>query len=96
MTFSVVWSADAESDLVEIAAFIDERNPFAARRLVSLIRESTVLLTYHPYLFKRSERMPDCREIVAHPNYIVIYRVEIDSIEILRVLHARQQYPDES
>ncbi|NMM13759.1 MAG: type II toxin-antitoxin system RelE/ParE family toxin [Rhodoferax sp.] len=28
-----------------------------------------------------------------HPNYIVVYRVERDVIDVLRVLHARQQYP---
>ena len=33
------------------------------------------------------------REIVVHPNYVVIYRVTISSIEIINVLHSRQQYP---
>ena len=44
-------------------------------------------------LFKTSERMPGCREIVAHPNYIVIYQVRANQIRILRVLHARRQFP---
>jgi plasmid stabilization system protein ParE len=30
---------------------------------------------------------------VAHPNYIVVYRVEREEISVLRVLHSRQQYP---
>lgn len=50
-------------------------------------------LSEHPYLYKASERVPGCREIVAHPNYIVIYRVSMQAVEILRVLHARRQYP---
>jgi len=33
------------------------------------------------------------REIVVHPNYVVIYRVTISAIEIINVLHSRQQYP---
>jgi len=28
-----------------------------------------------------------------HPNYVVIYRVTISAIEIINVLHSRQQYP---
>ncbi|WP_413899559.1 type II toxin-antitoxin system RelE/ParE family toxin [Rhodoferax sp.] len=28
-----------------------------------------------------------------HPNYIVVYQVGSDVIDILRVLHSRQQYP---
>lgn len=46
----------------------------------------------HPYLFP-SGRVPGTREIVAHPNYIVVYRVAADRIEVLTVLHARQNYP---
>ncbi|WP_186264290.1 type II toxin-antitoxin system RelE/ParE family toxin [Burkholderia gladioli] len=33
------------------------------------------------------------REIVVHPNYIVIYRVRPADIEIVNVIHTRQQYP---
>lgn len=36
--------------------------------------------------------MPDTREIVAHPNYIVVYRVLPDRIQVVEVLHSRQQY----
>jgi toxin ParE1/3/4 len=28
-----------------------------------------------------------------HPNYIVVYRVMSDQVEIVSVLHARQKYP---
>jgi toxin ParE1/3/4 len=33
------------------------------------------------------------RELVVHPNYILIYLVGEDVVEIIRVLHAHQQYP---
>jgi plasmid stabilization system protein ParE len=38
-------------------------------------------------------RIPGTRELVVHPNYLVIYRVAASAIEIINVLHARQQYP---
>jgi toxin ParE1/3/4 len=37
--------------------------------------------------------VPGTREIVAHPNYIVVYRVAVSHIDIVNVLHARQEYP---
>ncbi len=45
-----------------------------------------------PYLFRRG-RVPGTREYVVHPNYIVVYRVGQNVIDVLRVLHSRQQYP---
>lgn len=45
-----------------------------------------------PYLF-RPGRVPGTREYVVHPNYIVVYQVGDEMIDILRVLHSRRQYP---
>jgi toxin ParE1/3/4 len=33
------------------------------------------------------------REAVVHPNYILIYGVSADAVEIIAVVHSRQQYP---
>ena len=41
----------------------------------------------------RPGRIGGTREIVAHPNYIIVYRVQTDRIDIVSVLHARQEYP---
>jgi toxin ParE1/3/4 len=41
----------------------------------------------------RTGRVTGTRELVAHPNYIIIYRVASDRIEIVAIVHARQQYP---
>ncbi|WP_309837959.1 type II toxin-antitoxin system RelE/ParE family toxin [Caballeronia sp. LZ065] len=47
-----------------------------------------------PYLF-RTGRELGTREIVAHPNYVVVYRVVDGLIEVVNVIHARQRYPRE-
>lgn len=88
----VIWSIQAQEDLLSIIGFIGERDPWAAERLGDAIRESTWPLSEHPYLF-RPGRMPGTREIVAHPNYVVVYRIELAEIRVLRVMHARQQFP---
>jgi len=83
----VIWSAKAEQDFLSILEYIGERNPFAAEKMEYSIRSSTWTLQKHPYLYRRSDRVPGCREIVAHRNYIVVYRVEEDCIRVVRVLH---------
>ena len=46
----------------------------------------------HPEI-GRIGRAPGTRELIAHPNYLVIYRVLPDAIDVADVVHARQQYP---
>ncbi|PJX19952.1 plasmid stabilization protein ParE (plasmid) [Advenella sp. S44] len=89
----IVWSDEADLDLDEIIAYVGQFNADAATRLWHFIVQSVEGVPDHPYMYRQSERIPGCREIVAHPNYIVVYRVEIDRIEVLRVMHSRQPYP---
>jgi toxin ParE1/3/4 len=88
----IEWRASAREDLADIIGFIAQKNPAAARRMKALIEAATLPAAEHPYLF-RSGLVPGTREIVAHPNYIVVYHVATTAIEILAVVHSRQQYP---
>lgn len=36
---------------------------------------------------------PGTREAVVHPDYILIYEVGADALEIMRVILARREYP---
>jgi len=89
----VLWRASARDQLASIIRFIANESPPAARRLRKLIEESVLPAAEHPYLY-RPGRIPGTREIVAHPNYIVVYQVTADRIEVVTVLHARQEYPN--
>jgi toxin ParE1/3/4 len=79
----VEWRPEAVADLWEILDYIDG--------LYAEIERATSALPEHPYLY-RLGRVLNTREIIVHPNDLVIYRLT-DRIEILSVLHARQQYP---
>jgi toxin ParE1/3/4 len=87
----VEWRPRARRQLRAIYEYIEERNPQAAENLVRLIRESVVLLAENPYVY-RCGRVPDTREMIVHPNYLVVYRIT-DRITILNVLHTRMLYP---
>lgn len=88
----IVWRAAARADLTQIIRFIAEQDPQAARRLKSRLESVVLPLAEHPYLH-RPGRVPGTRELVAHPNYVLVYRVAADCIEVLSVLHSRQEYP---
>ncbi len=78
--------------MVDIIDYIEQRNATAAQNLHAAIVQSAENLPLMPYLF-RPGRVPGTRELVVHPNYIVVYQVGSDVIDILRILHSRQQYP---
>jgi toxin ParE1/3/4 len=77
---------------VEIIDYIEQRNAVAAQSLHAAIVHSVGNLPRMPYLF-RLGRVIGTREIVVHPNCIVVYQVGGQAIDILRILHSRQQYP---
>ncbi|OUI88673.1 plasmid stabilization protein ParE [Acetobacter persici] len=89
----IVWTEAADENLAEITERIGEDNISAAERMWLRLRSCVLPLSTHPYLYPISERIPGLREIVAHPNYIVLYRVTSSSIEIVNVVHARRQFP---
>jgi addiction module RelE/StbE family toxin len=88
----VEWRPEARASLVNILSFIAQDNPAAAIELGYEIEHATSALPEHPFLYRRG-RVPGTREIVVHPNYLVVYRVDLRAILIIDVLHARQQYP---
>jgi toxin ParE1/3/4 len=88
----IIWRPEARNDLATIIGYIADRDPAAARRMKTLIESAVLPLPAHPMLF-RTGRVTGTRELVAHPNYIIIYRVASDRIEIVAIVHARQQYP---
>ena len=88
----IVWLQAAVNDLFSIILYIANENPSAARRLKSRLQAAPLPLAEHPYLFPLG-RVSGTRELVAHPNYIVVYRIASDRVEIVNVLHSRQTYP---
>ena len=87
----VEWRPEARAELRVILEYIIERNVAAASELNEAIEAATTALPDHPYLY-RMGRVLGTREIVVHPNYLVVYRIT-DWIEVVSVLHARQEYP---
>jgi addiction module RelE/StbE family toxin len=89
---SVKWKPDAIHELAEIIDYVEQRNARAAEALHTDIVQVAESLINHPFLYRRG-RVAGTREAVVHPHYILVYQVGAEVIEILQVIHSRQQYP---
>lgn len=89
---NIIWRDTALEDLLEITDYISEQSIFAGAKMEELFIDSAQKLSGAPYI-GRIGKVAETREFVVHPNYILVYKIEIGEVHIIRVLHARQMYP---
>lgn len=89
---AIEWRPEARNDLANIIDYIAQRNDSAALQLLQDIEDAVFKLPLQPEAY-RPGRVPGTRELVVRPNYLVVYRLTPATIEIVTVMHARQQYP---
>lgn len=80
-------SKQARQDLVDIWLYIADNNPYAADTLLDRLHEKISYLADHPLLGPtRPDIAPNLRYLVSG-NYLILYRLLQESVEIVRVLH---------
>ena len=82
----------ALADRDAIMVYIARDNPTAAIDLDLEFETKAENARLKPTLY-RAGRVKATGEIVVRPNYVMVYRVLGDVVEVLRVLHATQQWP---
>nr|RNF72824.1 type II toxin-antitoxin system RelE/ParE family toxin [Acidithiobacillus sulfuriphilus] len=82
----------ALEDREAIMDYIAQDNPAAAVELDDEFEAKAEQAREQPKLY-RAGRMKGTREIVVRPNYMMVYRIEDDTVTVLRVLHAAQKWP---
>ena len=92
MKLKLKWTRLAAADRREIREYITRDNPAAALNLDKMFGHKAATLLDQPGM-GRPGRIAGTRELVAHPNYILVYDVADDQVRILRVLHAARQWP---
>lgn len=90
----LAWRPMALADRETIMDYIAQDNPAAAIELDDEFEAKAEQARQRPTLYKTG-RVRGTREIVVRPNYVMIYRIEDegDTLAVLRVLHAAQQWP---
>ena len=92
---NIVWSPEAIEDLLSLRVHIAEDNPAAARRVVLHVLESIEQLLPDNPQIGRAGRVSGTRELVIpRTPYIVPYRFQRTTIQILRVYHGARRWPD--
>jgi toxin ParE1/3/4 len=90
----IVWTEPARQDLRQAFIYIAKDSPKAAAKVLSLIKERTVLLQDNP-LLGRMGRVDGTRELVITDSpYILPYRLKESQIQILAVFHSARQWPE--
>lgn len=89
----VQWLLEASQQRYDQLDYIAQENPIAAIRLDEEIEAQTESLVQNPEI-GREGRVAGTRELViARTPFLAVYRVELDQIQILNLLHQSQQWP---
>jgi toxin ParE1/3/4 len=90
----VVWTLQAQKNLLLIREHIEKDNHSAAVRIANRLRMSAQRLAIHPES-GRPGRVDSTRELVVPGTpYILPYRVRHGRVEILSVIHGAQMWPE--
>jgi len=97
MAIELVWTPQAEEDLIGIYSFIALDSPAAADRVLARLQASVEMLARNPRIFqRRPDIRPSARILVEWP-YLVLYEIHPDSddgpvreVEIVRVVDGRR------
>lgn len=90
---SIRWLPQAQRNRLEQLDYIAQDKPLAAIGQDEQIERQINMLLAHPKM-GRPGRVTGTRELVISGTpFVVIYRLQGQSIEVLRLLHSAQQWP---
>jgi toxin ParE1/3/4 len=97
MAFHLIWSPSAMLDVKDIAAFIEEDSPSAAKQFVKSLFQAVERLADFPNSGRIVPEFgdPAIREVIRRPCRIV-YRIDSleRTVQVVRVWHAARGTPD--
>jgi len=92
----VKWAIPAKQDLKQVHDYITKDSKFYARKVVDEIVEKSEMLNNFP---KMGRIVPEIgneniRELIMY-SYRLIYEVTATGVEVLALIHGRQDFPSE-
>lgn len=89
----IEFSTRARNDLAEIGDYIALHNPARAQSYVRKIHDSCMAIGYMPRAYPLLPRYePQGFRRCIHGNYLIIYRVTEELVEIVRIIHGARDY----
>lgn len=91
----ILWTDEALDDLAEIVAYYRaEASPRTAESVERRIVEQVEGLPPFPERIRKSDRIPETRELVVNRlPYIVFVKLLSDAIIVLNVVHTARKFP---
>ncbi|MCP3056481.1 type II toxin-antitoxin system RelE/ParE family toxin [Aurantimonas marianensis] len=83
----------AEADLIEIWLHIALDSPLAADRLIERIGERILRLARFPEMGVARPDIADGVRVLSVPPFLVLFQVESDKVEVVRVIHGARDLP---
>ena len=88
------WTDQALDDIERIAVYVAERDLAAAIQLSDRIVDAAEAHLPTNPLLGRPGRVGGTRELVVHANYMLVYVIAEDRVEVLTVRHVARAWPD--
>ena len=88
---NVVWTETAVNHLQAIREYIDQTSPEYARRMVDRLTRRSKQIASFPFSGRRVAEydVDQIREVIEGP-YPIIYYIRAERIDVVAVIHARQ------
>ncbi len=89
----VVYTPNATRNLERLHRFLNDKNPDAAARAITTIRDRLRLLSRFPELGRVDPEHPDFRELFitfGAAGYVARYRFDDDLVVVLAIRHMRE------
>lgn len=83
----------ADDDLFEIWDYIAEHSYGAADELINALDDKFHLLAEFPLIGHARNDIPSGMRSFPHGHYVIIYRPDLDGVEIIRALHGSRDFP---
>lgn len=81
-------SSQAWHDIVDISLFIAKDNLVASDSFAEIVAAKLRLLAAHPEIGQRRPDLGSDVRCLAAGSYLLVYRVAVDAVELMRVIHA--------
>lgn len=91
----VRWTPTAANDLTHICDYTERRfGPAQARRAAVAVFDAADSLAAMPNRGRKGRR-PNTRELsVVGLPFVIVYRVSNETVQIVRIVHGAQQWPE--
>jgi addiction module RelE/StbE family toxin len=86
------WTRPALADLVEAQNYIERDNPAAAEAAAQRVWDAAKKLCDNPESGRQGHIQGTREWPVSQTQYLIVYRVKKDAVEILRVWHGRRNW----